>query len=285
MGGLGPKWRVVEEALAEIVDVYDRVNRFLSLGNDFRLRVRALREASAPNARKVLDAGAGPGTFSKLILRENGEADVVALEPLRVMCDRAVAIGSIRYSLVRGVFERAPFRERAFDLIVTGFAIRDSLDLRRAISEMHRVLRAGGKMLICDIAKPDRPPLKLVMGAYWFAVAPFLGFLVSGARGLKVWFIYPTYVRWPTVGELRSLIAERFRLARLKVTMFGGALTLVAEKSCLDHTNGNTPQESTTTYTAGRDSTSATATGTLEGESAETSLSTLKVRTSGPSTS
>ncbi|MCS7094367.1 MAG: class I SAM-dependent methyltransferase [Thaumarchaeota archaeon] len=237
MSGLGPKWRVVEDALSEIVEVYDRVNRFLSLGNDFRLRLLGLKEASASNSRKVLDAGAGPGTFSRLILRENAQADVVALEPLRVMCDRALTIRSSRYSVVRGVFERAPFRGESFDLIVTGFAIRDSIDLRCAVSEMYRVLEKNGTMLICDIAKPDRRPLRFVMRVYWFALAPFLGFLGSGAKGLKAWFIYPTYLRWPSVGELRSLITRQFELKCLRVTMCGGALMLVAQRSCLDHTN------------------------------------------------
>lgn len=237
MGGLGPVWGVVEEALAEIADVYDRVNRFLSLGNDFSLRVRGLREVSIRDARRVLDAGAGPGTLSKLVLRENGKADLVALEPLWAMCERARLIVSYRFSLVRGVFENAPFRDGVFDRVVTSFAIRDAIDLDAALSELHRVMGEGARLMICDITKPNFGPLKFLFAVYWFTVAPFLGMLAAGSRGLKVWFIYPTYVRWPSVRELRSRVARRFEVLSFRWAIFRGAFSLVAQKAPSDQTS------------------------------------------------
>ncbi|MEN3048343.1 MAG: class I SAM-dependent methyltransferase [Candidatus Caldarchaeales archaeon] len=237
MTGLGPVWRSVEEALAEIADVYDRVNRFLSLGNDLSLRVRGLREVSIGDARRVLDAGAGPGTLSKLVLRENGRADLIALEPLWAMCERAKRIVSYRFSLVRGVFENAPFRDGVFDRVVTSFAIRDAIDLDAALSELHRVMKAGARLMICDITKPDFRPLRVLFAVYWFTVAPLLGTLAAGAKGLRVWFIYPTYVRWPSVRELRSHVARRFEVLSFRWAIFRGAFSLVAQKAVPDQTS------------------------------------------------
>ena len=63
MSGLGADWGRVEETLAEISGSYDRINRFISLGFDLRLRERALSLVGCDVNGRALDAGSGPGTF------------------------------------------------------------------------------------------------------------------------------------------------------------------------------------------------------------------------------
>ncbi len=225
MSGLGADWGRVEEALARISRSYDRINRFISLGFDLMLRERALSLAGEGFGGRVLDAGSGPGIFSLLALRRWRRADVVALDPLDVMVSLSKRrIRSERFDVVRGVFEQMPFRSGAFGLVLTGFSVRDAIDLRKAISEIWRVLRYGGRYVVCDIAKPDPPPLRFVVSAYWFLIAPILGFLAAGRRGLRVWDIYRTYRRWPVKRELIGLLDEFFAVERSEVAMAGGAL-------------------------------------------------------------
>jgi demethylmenaquinone methyltransferase/2-methoxy-6-polyprenyl-1,4-benzoquinol methylase len=225
MSGLGADWRRVEEALAEISGSYDRINRFVSLGFDLRLRERALSLVGCDVNGRVLDAGSGPGTFSHLALRSWLRVDVIAMEPLDVMASLSKRrIKSERFDVVRGVFEHMPFRSGTFDLVLTGFSIRDAIDLRAALSEIRRVIKQGGRYVICDIAKPDRPPFRFVVSAYWFLIAPILGFLAAGRRGLKVWDIYRTYRRWPVRRKLIGMLDEFFAVERSEVAMLGGAL-------------------------------------------------------------
>ncbi len=225
MSGLGADWSRVEEALARISGSYDRINRFVSLGFDLKLRERALELAGDDCAERVLDAGSGPGTFSLLALRRWQLADLVAMDPLDVMASLSKRrIRSHRFDVVRGVFERMPFRSGAFGLVLTGFSIRDAIDLRAALSEIRRVLRYGGRYVICDIAKPDSPPLRFVVSAYWFLIAPILGLMAAGRRGLRVWDIYRTYRRWPVRRWLIGLLDEFFAVERSESAMADGAL-------------------------------------------------------------
>jgi demethylmenaquinone methyltransferase/2-methoxy-6-polyprenyl-1,4-benzoquinol methylase len=225
MSGLGADWRRVEEALAEISGSYDRINRFVSLGFDLRLRERALSLAGGDVNGRVLDAGSGPGTFSHLALRRWQRADVIAMEPLDVMASLSKrSIKSERFDVVRGVFEHMPFRSGTFDLVLTGFSIRDAIDFRAALSEIWRVIKQGGRYVVCDIAKPDRPPLRFVVSAYWFLIASILGFLAAGWRGLRVLDIYRTYRRWPVKRKLIGMLDEFFAVERSEVAMLGGAL-------------------------------------------------------------
>ncbi len=225
MSGLGADWERVEDALARISRPYDRINRFLSFGFDLRLRERALDLAGGGFNGKLLDAGSGPGTFSQLALRKWRRADVIAMDPLDVMVTLSKRrIRSERFDVVRGVFERMPFRSGAFGLVLTGFSVRDAIDLRAALSEIRRVIRSGGRYVICDIAKPDSPPLRLVVSAYWFLIAPLLGFLAAGRSGLRVWDVYRTYRKWPAKRKLIGLLGEFFAVERNEAALAGGAL-------------------------------------------------------------
>jgi len=225
MSGLGADWGRVEEALAEISGSYDRINRFVSLGFDLRLRERALSLVGCDVNGRALDAGSGPGTFSHLALRRWRRIDVIAMEPLDVMASLSKRrIKSERFDVVRGVFERMPFRSGTFDLVLTGFSIRDAIDFRAALSEIRRVIRQGGRYVICDIAKPDQPPFRFIVSAHWFLIAPILGFLAAGRRGLRVWDIYRTYRRWPVKRKLIGMLLEFFAVERSEVAMLGGAL-------------------------------------------------------------
>jgi demethylmenaquinone methyltransferase/2-methoxy-6-polyprenyl-1,4-benzoquinol methylase len=117
-----------------------------------------------------------------------------------------------------------PFRSGTFDLVLTGFSIRDAIDFRAALSEIWRVIRQGGRYVVCDIAKPDRPPFRFVVSAYWFLIAPIFGFLAAGRRGLRVWDIYRTYRKWPVKRKLIGTLIEFFAVERSEVAMLGGAL-------------------------------------------------------------
>jgi demethylmenaquinone methyltransferase/2-methoxy-6-polyprenyl-1,4-benzoquinol methylase len=147
------------------------------------------------------------------------------MEPLDVMASLSKRrIKSERFDVVRGIFEHMPFRSGTFDLVLTGFSIRDAIDFRAALSEIWRVIRQGGRYVVCDIAKPDRPPFRFVVSAYWFLIAPILGFLAAGRRGLRVWDIYRTYRRWPVKRKLIGTLIEFFAVEWSEMAMLGGAL-------------------------------------------------------------
>jgi demethylmenaquinone methyltransferase/2-methoxy-6-polyprenyl-1,4-benzoquinol methylase len=80
---------------------------------------------------------------------------------------------------VLGVFEALPFRENTACFVAAAYAIRDSLDKKKTLSEIHHTLRSKGKLLLIDIGKPNNTLIREFMKLYMQYIVPILGGLES----------------------------------------------------------------------------------------------------------
>jgi demethylmenaquinone methyltransferase/2-methoxy-6-polyprenyl-1,4-benzoquinol methylase len=129
-----------------------------------------------------------------------------------------------------GVFEHIPFKEERFDAVLCGYSLRDAINLRIAISEIHRVLKEGGRFVIVDLGKPDNPLIRAGVSFYLRAVLPVIAFCVGGRLGLKFATLYGTYRRWPQNKKLESLLLEKFSRVEFEKDLMGGAIMVAAYK-------------------------------------------------------
>lgn len=231
MSGLGSRyWPEVIEALRSVVPVYDRVNRVISLGKDEKYRRRALR-GRVGEGDVVLDAGSGYGNMSRLALAEAGRASVVMCDPIPEMLAGVKKFwGGSHPQLSSGIFEHLPFRDRMFDVVMCGYSLRDAIDLKAAVAEMHRVLKPGGRLIIVDLGKPDGAFLRWAVSAYLKYFLGISAYLAAGRAGLKFRTLYGTFLRWPKNSELEALLKERFSKVALEKGMMGGAVMVAAYK-------------------------------------------------------
>nr|MDQ3976680.1 class I SAM-dependent methyltransferase [Thermoproteota archaeon] len=197
LSGLGSRyWTEVIEVLRVIIPVYDRVNRVISLGKDEQYRIQGIRGRVMPG-NIILDAGSGYGNMSRLALAEvHGDAKVVMYDPLLEMLANAknYLLGS-QTALYSGVFEYMPFREGIFDAVLCGYSLRDSIHLQQTIAEMHRVLKADGRLVIIDLGKPDNRILRSMVSIYLKYFLGIFAYMAAGKPGLKFKTLYGTYVR------------------------------------------------------------------------------------------
>ena len=158
MSGLGEKyWKEVILVLRYVIPVYDKVNSAISLGKDVKYRRLGIEGRILPKSI-VLDAGSGYGNMSRMAHEEaNGELTLIMYDPIIDMLRRAKEMFDNNFSaaLSSGIFEYMPFQNEAFDVILCGYSLRDAIHLKQAISEMHRILRDGGLLVIVDLGKPD----------------------------------------------------------------------------------------------------------------------------------
>jgi demethylmenaquinone methyltransferase/2-methoxy-6-polyprenyl-1,4-benzoquinol methylase len=232
LSGLGDRyWPEVIEVLRTVVPVYDKVNRVISLGKDQQYRRHAISgRVTAGNV--VLDAGSGFGNMSRLALEAaGGDARIVMYDPIPEMLANVRNVwGNTHPSLSSGIFEHLPFKDGAFDAVMCGYSLRDAIDLRHAISEMHRVLKPGGRLIIVDLGKPDNAFLRLGVSIYLKYFLGISAYFAVGRVGLKFKTLYGTFLRWPKNSELEAMLGEKFSKVVFDKGMMGGAVMVAAYK-------------------------------------------------------
>ena len=231
MSGLGLNyWKEVIGVLRNIIPVYDKVNKSISLGQDDKYRECGLNGQIRPGDL-ILDAGSGFGNMSSKaleILRD--DARIILHDPIREMLHYAQNLRNQRLNLSCGVFEYMPFRESSVDAVLCGYSLRDAFSLIEAISEIHRVLKNDGRFIIVDIGKPDNAFIRSIVTFYLKYILGIIAYSVSGKRGLRFKTLYGTFTRWPNNGVLNDLLMKKFSKVKFTKKLFGGAIIVVAYK-------------------------------------------------------
>jgi len=142
--------------------------------------------AGVRRGQRVLDLAAGTGDLSERfagIVGKEGEVVVTDINTAMLtrgrerLVDAGVA-GNVHYAQVDA--EALPFPTNHFDCITIGFGLRNVTHKQRALGEMFRVLRPGGRTLVLEFSHPESLPLRKAYDLYSFSVLPLLGRLVAG---------------------------------------------------------------------------------------------------------
>ena len=228
--GLGSYWGEVLEVLREIIPVYDKVNSYISLGKDVEHRIRGISGRVLPG-NKILDAGSGFGNMSKTATKLCGEEISITLyDPLVPMLKNTSTYFEKKPDMANGVFEHIPFRDEEFDAVLCGYSLRDAINLRIAVSEIHRVLKKKGRFVIVDLGKPDEAWIRFGVSFYLRMILPVLAFVAGGRLGLKFATLYGTYKRWPKNKDLEKILLEKFSKVEFEKDLMGGAIMVAAYK-------------------------------------------------------
>ncbi len=228
--GLGNNWAEVLDVLEKIIPVYDKVNSFISLGRDSEFRQRGI-QSRVKQGDKILDAGSGFGNMSKTALQIcSDDLQITLYDPLKPMLKNTSKLFTKNPELTCGVFEHVPFHEETFDAVLCGYSLRDAISLRTAISEIHRVLKKGGRFVIVDLGKPDNVLIRGGVSFYLKSILPIIALVAGGKLGLKFAALYKTYKLWPANKKLESFLLEKFSKVEFQKAMMGGAIMVAAYK-------------------------------------------------------
>jgi len=228
--GLGSYWGEVIDVLRDIIPVYDKVNSFISLGKDSEHRRRAI-SGRINKGDKILDAGSGFGNMSKTASKiVHNDLQIVLYDPLIPMLKNTDRLFDKKLDSACGVFEHIPFQNNEFDMVLSGYSLRDAISLKTAISEVHRVLKNNGRWVIVDLGKPDETVLRFGVSFYLRMILPIIAFIAGGKLGLKFATLYGTYKLWPRNKKLEELLLEKFSRIEFEKDLMGGAIMVAAYK-------------------------------------------------------
>jgi demethylmenaquinone methyltransferase/2-methoxy-6-polyprenyl-1,4-benzoquinol methylase len=179
---------------------YDHANRVMSAGIDVLWRRRAIARLleGAPGDARFLDLGAGTLDGALAIAERSPAATVVAADFARKMLVaglRKPGADRIHAQVADG--HALPYRDRVFDGAFSAFCVRNLYDLPRALAELRRVVRPGGRVAILEFFRPGRRRW-FWDGFYHPHVLPLLGWAITGDRA--------AYQYLPeSIGRFRSL--------------------------------------------------------------------------------
>lgn len=160
---------------------YEWMNRVISLGQVDSWRRAAAAEARLSSDGWVLDVATGEGGMARVLLQQWPRAKVVGLDFSREMLrnGRSHSAGwPIRWA--EGDALSLPFPSDFFEAVVSAFMLRNVTDVRAALTEQVRVVRAGGRVIALEMTWPRSPLFRPFFRFYFGSIVPILGWLFTG---------------------------------------------------------------------------------------------------------
>jgi demethylmenaquinone methyltransferase/2-methoxy-6-polyprenyl-1,4-benzoquinol methylase len=173
------KVRAVRTLFDTIAPRYDLVNRLMTFGMDRGWRRRAVASLDLKPAALVLDLACGTGDLCRGLQRAGYQPLGADLSFGMLVHARTTA------PLMQGDALRLPVPDGVLDGVVSGFALRNFVDLEAVFAELGRVVRPGGRVALLDVAEPPNAILRAGHAVYFGHVAPRIGGLLSDAAAYR----------------------------------------------------------------------------------------------------
>jgi demethylmenaquinone methyltransferase/2-methoxy-6-polyprenyl-1,4-benzoquinol methylase len=209
-----------------IAGLYDRMNSVMTAGLHHEWRRRAADLAELSSGDRALDVATGTGDLAlELATRAGAGGEVVGVDFSERMLElaRAKAVASPGGAVVRfesGNALALEYPDDGFDAATVGFGARNFSDLGRGLSEMARVVRPGGRVVVLEITTPRRPPLSTFFDVWFDHMVPALGRVVDS----EAYSYLPSSVkRFPGPEELAAVM-WRSGLRQIRYVLTAGGI-------------------------------------------------------------
>jgi ubiquinone/menaquinone biosynthesis methyltransferase len=173
------KRRHVRQLFATIADRYDVVTRVLSYGQDARWKDRLARAVAPRPGERALDLACGTGDIAFRLAAPGARVCGLDITPRMLQLARdKPSPGACSWTT--GDMTALPFADATFDIVTTGYGLRNVPDLDAAVAEITRVLRPGGRFASLDFNRPESPIVRAAYLGYLEIVGGSLGWALHG---------------------------------------------------------------------------------------------------------
>jgi len=227
----GDKARLVGEVFTSVARNYDVMNDLMSFGIHRLWKRWFVATSGVREGDHVLDLAGGTGDIARLLLPRVGATGSVVVgdingEMLRVGRDRLVDRG-----LVRGLHwsqmdaEALPFPDCSFDCVTMAFGLRNVTRKERALADIHRVLKVGGRALVLEFSTLKARALQPFYDFHSFQVLPRIGRLVAGDEA-SYRYLAESIRKHPDQATLKAMMEEA-GLARVDVRNLSAGIVAI----------------------------------------------------------
>ena len=214
---------------------YDFLNHFLSLGIDKLWRRRLVKQLAKSNPRQVLDIATGTGDLAIQLAKHHKSVSITGVD----ISENMLSIGREkilkrklegRINLKQANSMSLPFADSEFDAAMVAFGVRNFEDLSKGITEIHRVLKAGGNLYVLEFSIPSRFPMRNLYRFYFRKVLPFVGGIVSGSKSAYT-YLPESVFAFPEKEKFVEIMANAgFKNCSYKRLTFGVASIYIGSK-------------------------------------------------------
>lgn len=218
----------VQRMFTQIARRYDLMNRLMTGGQDLRWRKRVVQLARLDHAASLLDLGTGTGDLAREALLQFPKARIMAADFTFEMMRVGQKTGPLNFSTADAL--QLPFSDSSYDAVVSGFLMRNVVNLNKALQEQYRVLKNGGRIVILDTTRPRKNIFSPFIWIHMHFIIPNLGRLLTSA-GEAYKYLPETTEGFVTAEELASrMTAVGFKNIGFQRFMFGTIAIHWAEK-------------------------------------------------------
>lgn len=205
---------------------YDLINDVLTAGNDRLWRIATTKAVDPRPGMRVLDLAAGTGTSSAALAAKG--ADVVAADFSEGMLaeGRRRNAGNPRITFVRADAMVLPFDDDSFDAATISYGLRNVSDPRKALAEMRRVVKPGGRVVIAEFSRPPKSLVRKPYELYGRYLLPRIAGLINRDAADAYRYLNESIEKWPDQEELcRWMRGAGFERVRYR-NLTGGIVAL-----------------------------------------------------------
>lgn len=226
LGAPDAKRRYVRSVFATIADRYDLITVLLSYGADRRWKRRLADLAAVRPGESAVDLACGTGDIAFGLAARGARVVGLDVTPRMIELARVKAAahqGTCRF--IVGDMMALPFPDASFDLVTTGYGLRNVPSLEPAVREIRRVLRPGGRLLSLDFNRPSRPLVRAAYLAYLTVVGSTLGWLLHGDPDTYR-YIPESIRRYPGAAAVAGLLRGAGFTDAAYVPLLGGLMAI-----------------------------------------------------------
>ncbi len=231
----GEKREQVEQMFDNIAPAYDKLNHTLSLGIDKSWRKKAIKWLYPYSPKQMMDVATGTGDFAILACKMLQPDELIGTDISEGMMNvgrEKVKMEGLdqQISFAREDCTHLSFPDNRFDAVTVAFGIRNFADLDKGLSEMCRVIRRDGHLVILELTTPEQFPMKQLFSIYSKAVIPTLGKMLS--KDQSAYHYLPQTIKAFPQGEVMKKALEKagFRDVNFKRLTFGICTLYTATK-------------------------------------------------------
>lgn len=230
---LGKKEQV-EKMFDTISEGYDDLNKVISLGSDMKWKKKIVKLIEGKNPSSILDVATGTGDLA-IMLSGSSATEIIGVDisegMLSVGRKKVEARGlSDKIILQQADSENLPFEDNRFDVITVAYGIRNFEHLEKGLSEMYRVLKPNGTMVILETSVPTKFPFKQGYYFYTGLILPFIGKLMSKDKN-AYGYLSKSASNFPHGEKLNNILRKiGFTNVVDKPQMFGAASIYICSK-------------------------------------------------------